>query len=48
MIENIIYDIKFKNIKFQNIYEKLGKTVKTYVDLLKEKEENLKDYYLSR
>ena len=42
-IENISYDIKFINIKFQNIYEKLGKTVKNYVHLKDIKENNQKN-----
>ena len=47
-IKNIFYDAKFKNINFQNIYEKLGKTVKNYVHLKDIKENKLEEYYDSR
>jgi len=47
-IKNIFYDKKFYNIKFQNIYEKLGKTIKNYIYLKTRKEDNLEDDYKSK
>ena len=44
-IENIIYDGKFSNTKFQGIYEKLGKTIKNYSELKQQKEKDLEEYY---
>ena len=44
-IENIIYDGKFSNTKFQEIYEKLGKTIKNYSELKQQKEKELEEYY---
>ena len=44
-IENIFYDGEFSNTKFQQIYEKLGKTIKNYSELKQQKEKDLEEYY---
>ena len=44
-IENINYDGKFSNAKFQEIYEKVGKSIKNYSELKQQKEKDLEEYY---
>ena len=42
---NYIFEEKYSNNKKQKIFEKVGKTIKNYNELLDIKEKNLKEYY---
>ena len=44
-INNIIYERKFNNIRYQNIYEKLGKTIKNYFNLKRTNKGGLTNFY---
>ena len=44
-INDILYDKKFGDLKVQEMFEKLGKTIKNYNELSRKNEKQLNEYY---
>jgi hypothetical protein len=48
-LNNIVYDIKFSKIQYQQIFEKVGKTLKNYHEISQIKDEKkLDDYFINK